>query len=47
MEKPTSENNLDIVAYVENLNEEVKELALNMAIYLAKRKKGYEQLTKM
>ena len=45
--KKAVEKNIDIVAYAEELNEEVKEIALNLAIYLAKRKKGSEQLSKM
>ena len=43
----SSEKNFNIVEYVENLNEEVKELAFNLAIYLAKQKKESEQLSKM
>ncbi len=46
MQKPY-EKKIDIVEYVENLNEEVKELVLNLAIYLAKQKKDSEQLSKM
>lgn len=41
------EKKIDLVEYVENLNEEVKELAVNLAIYLAKQKKDSEQLLKM
>lgn len=46
MNKP-SDKKIDIVEYVENLNEEVKDLVLNLAIYLAKSKKDSDQLSKM
>lgn len=42
-----SSDKFELIEYVENLNEEVKELALNLAIYLAKRKKDSEQLSKL
>ncbi len=40
-------NNNDIIDIVENLNEEVKEIAVNLAIYLAKSKNDSKQLSKM
>lgn len=46
MSKPT-EKKIELIEYVENLNEEVKELALNLAIYLAKRNKDSAKLSKM
>ncbi len=42
-----SEKEFNLIEHVENLNEEVKELAFNLAIYLAKQKKDSEQLSKL
>ena len=41
------ENKINLVEYVECLNDEVKDLVLNLAIYLAKQKKENKQLSKM
>lgn len=46
MSKKENQNE-DFVEYIENLNEEVKSLALNLAIYLAKAKSSSQQLSHM
>jgi hypothetical protein len=43
----TDEKKPQIISRVEHLNEEVKSLALNMAIYLAKIKKDSEKISNM
>lgn len=40
------ENN-ELVEQVENLNDEVKEMAMNLAVYLSKKKKGSDKLNSM
>jgi hypothetical protein len=47
MTNDSPQNHLDLIATVDKLNEDVKQLALNLALYLAKAKKDSHTISRL